>query len=118
MNEIPICTIVISSEVSEEDLSSLEMALQTYDIGLQKPSGDSTLLYRAFGVDDIFLVMGGVASTASVIEYGVKVGKAINNWRKSRKKEGKAIKLKLEHPDKPPLDVETATDEEIEAWFQ
>lgn len=115
MTEIPICTIVISSNVSDEDLSSLEMALQTYDISLQKQSS------RIVGVDDIVLIatiMGGVTATANLIEYGIKMGKFVKNWRKSCQEKGKAIKLILEHPDKPPLDVENATDEEIEAWFQ
>ena len=115
MSEVPVCTIVMSSEVSDEDIASLEMALQTHDINLQKPSS------RIVGVDDVVLiatVVQGAAGAAVLIDYGIKVGKVINNWRKTRKEKGKEIKARLEHPEKPPLDLEIATDEEVEEWSQ
>ena len=114
MSEIPVCTIVVSSEISASDIASLEMALQINEIKLQKSTE------RIVGADDVVFiatVMGGLAATANLVEYGIKAGKAINNWRKKLKEKGQPTPVRLEHPQRQPLDLETATDEEVAQWF-
>ena len=114
MDETPLCSIILSSQISAEDRESLENALQLARISLQKPS------YRVIGVDDIVFVatvLGGLAATANLIEYGIKLAKAINRWRQELRAKGMEPQGKLEHPKRLSLDLSQATDEEIIEWL-
>lgn len=114
MGETPLCSIVISSPVSPEDTVSLENSLRMAGINVQKPT------HRLMGADDIVFVatvVGGLAATANLIEYGIKVAKAINNWRRELRSKEIEPKGRLEHPKRPPLDLSKATDEEIVKWL-
>ncbi|NEP02062.1 MAG: hypothetical protein F6K58_26085 [Symploca sp. SIO2E9] len=114
MSGIPLCRIVISSPLPTSDLELLETSLQISSIEVQKSPS------RFIGVDDLMVVatlLGGVAATADLIECGIKVGKAINNWRRQLREKGIEVEGRLEHPKYLPLDLSKATDEEIEAWL-
>ncbi len=52
-----------------------------------------------------------------MVEYSIKVAKALNNWRRELQQKGIEPKGKLEHPQRPPIDLSTASDEEIEQWL-
>ncbi|ACK71468.1 conserved hypothetical protein [Gloeothece citriformis PCC 7424] len=115
MNDFPVCTLVMSSELPAADISALEMVLNSEGINLQKSP------HRVVGADDLVFVaaiVGGLASAAQLVEYSLKIAKAINDWRRNRRAKGQEIKARLEHPKKPPLELDTATDEEVEEWFQ
>ncbi len=114
MSEIPLCTIVISAQVPTAEIESLETSLRMSSIKVQKSPS------RIIGADDIvFLatVLGGMAAAANLIEYGIKVAKAIANWRRELRSQGIEPEGRLEHPTRPPLDLSQATDEEIDEWF-
>ncbi|MDJ0675096.1 MAG: hypothetical protein QNJ36_06920 [Calothrix sp. MO_167.B42] len=115
MSEIPLCTIVISSQLPPDEIESLETSLEMSSIKVQKSPG------RIVGADDIAFVatvVGGIAATANLIEYSIKITKAINNWRRKLRSKGIEPKGRLEHPERPPLDLKTASDEELEEWFK
>ena len=114
MSEIPLCSIVISSQIPTDEIELLETSLSLSSIKVQKSPS------RIVGADDIVFiatVMGGIAATANVVEYSIKVAKAIKSWRKKLREKNIEPKGKLEHPNRPPLDLITATDEEIEEWL-
>lgn len=114
MSEIPLVSIVISSQLPPDAIESLETSLSLAAVKLQKSPK------RVVGVDDIVLVatvVSGVAATAQLIDYSIKTARAINNWRKKLREQGIEAKGKLEHPKRSPLDLNTATDEEIEEWL-
>ncbi|MDM9586176.1 hypothetical protein [Nostoc sp. GT001] len=114
MSEIPLCSIVISSQLPSNEIESLETLLGMSSINVQKSPS------RILGADDIVFVatvVGGIAATANLIEYSIKVAKAINNWRRKLREKGIEPKGTLEHPVRPSLDLSTATDEEIEEWL-
>jgi hypothetical protein len=114
MSEVPLCSIVISSKIPTQEIESLETSLSMSSIKVQKSPS------RVVGADDIVFVatvVGGLAATANLIEYGIKVAKVINNWRRELRAKGIEPKGKLEHPKRPPLDLSKATDEEIEEWL-
>ncbi len=48
---------------------------------------------------------------------GKQLTKVIKKWRKERREAGKEISGKLERRNRPPLNLNTATDEEIEEWL-
>ena len=73
------------------------------------------------GADDIVFVatvMGGLAATVNLIEYSIKVTKAIKNWRQKLRSQGIEPEGRLEHPERPPLELKTVSDEELEDWFK
>ena len=114
MSEIPLCSIVISSRVPTDEIESLETSLGMNKVKVQKSTD------RVLGVDDLLVVatvVSGAAATAQLIDYGIKVAKVINNWRRKLREKGIEPKGKLEHPKRPPLDISNTTDEEIEEWL-
>ena len=114
MSEIPLVSIVISSQLPPDEIESLETSLTMSSINVQKS------LNRVFGADDIVFVatiLGGAAATANLIDYGIKVAKAINKWRRELREKGIEPEGKLEYPKRPSLDISKATDEEIEEWL-
>jgi hypothetical protein len=114
MSNVPLCTIVAISQLSPADIESLEMALNIDALQLQKPAN------RLFGADDLLLVMAvvsGAAGAAQLLDYGIKTTRAIISWRRKQLERGRGVDCILEHPDRPPLDLQKATDEEIEEWF-
>jgi hypothetical protein len=114
MSEIPLCSVTISSQLSPDEIDSLETSLLINSIKAQKfPS-------RVLGADDVAFVatvVGGLAATANLIEYSIKFAKTINNWRRELRLKGIEPKGRLEHPQRPPLDISKATDEEIVEWL-
>ena len=99
---------------SSQDLTSSITSLLINSIKAQKfPS-------RVLGADDVAFVatvVGGLAATANLIEYSIKFAKTINNWRRELRLKGIEPKGRLEHPQRPPLDISKATDEEIVEWL-
>jgi hypothetical protein len=111
MEEVALCNIVLSPSVSEEDLSDLSTALRMAAVKVEQPTS------RVFGVEEIALFVSIVVGAAQLAEYGVRVGKAINDWRRKIRQKGKEPKGRLEHPEKAPIDLWTATDAEVEEWL-
>jgi hypothetical protein len=114
MRAIPICSIIISSQLPADEIESLETSLTISSINVQKP------LNRVFGADDIVFVatvLGGAAAAVNLIDYGIKVAKVINKWRQELRAKGIQPQGKLEHPKRPSLDISKVTDEEIEEWL-
>ncbi|MBW4617174.1 MAG: hypothetical protein KME21_28850 [Desmonostoc vinosum HA7617-LM4] len=114
MSEIPLCKIVVSSQLPPDEIEFLETSLELISINVQKSSS------RVVGADDIVFVatvLGGIAAGANLIEYSIKVAKAIKNWRQELRSKGIEPKGKLSHPKRPSLDLSQASDEEIQEWF-
>jgi hypothetical protein len=117
MSDVPLCSIAVAEQLAAADLEDLEMALQADSLWLQKP------MKRLFGVDDTFVllvagVVSGAAGAAQLLDFGIKVGKAIVDWRKKMRAKDLDACCILEHPRRPSLDLRTASDEEILEWFQ
>ncbi len=114
MSEIPLCSIVISSQLPTDEIESLETSLRMSSIKVQKSPS------RVVGADDIVFVatvLGGMAAAANLIEYGIKAAQAIANWRRELRSKGIEPEGRLEHPNRPPLELNEASDEEIDEWF-
>ena len=111
MSEIPLCSML---QVPSDEIESLETSLRMSSIKVQKSPS------RIVGADDIVFiasVLGGLAATANLIEYGIKVAKSIITWRNQLRSRGIEPEGRLEHPDRLPLDLGSTTDEEIEEWL-
>jgi hypothetical protein len=113
MSDVPLCSLVVTEPLTAEDLESLEIALGADSLRLQKP------VKRLFGVDDtLILLVAGVVSGAQLLDFGIRAGKAIVAWRKEMREKALDACLIFEHPNRPPLDLRKASDEEILEWFQ
>ncbi|MBD1215740.1 MAG: hypothetical protein H9536_00050 [Aphanizomenon flos-aquae Clear-A1] len=112
MSEIPLCSILISSQLPPDEIESLETSLSLSSIKVQKSPN------RVLGVDDIVLLITVASATAQLIDYSIKAAKSINNWRQKLREKGIEAKGKLKHPQLPDIDLSTATEAEIEAWFK
>lgn len=111
MNQVPLCTLRLSSQLTPDEVSSLETSLELASITIQKDQK------RVMGVDDLLLVLTGLVTAAQALEYGAKAASTINRWRKTLRSQGKDPQAKLEHPKRPSLDLMIATEEEVEKWF-
>ena len=111
MNEIPLCSIVISSDMPADEIQYLSSAIKLTSAKVQKATS------RALGVDDIALLISIAVGIGNLTEYGIKVAKAINNWRQQAREKGIEPQGKLKYPARPDVDLTTATDEEIEEWL-
>ncbi len=112
MSDVPLCSIAVAEQLAAADLEELEMALQADFCKLQKPTK------RLFGVDDVVVIVGLATGAAQLVDYGIKASKAIVKWRQKLKAKDLDACCILEHPRRPPLDLRTASDEEILEWFQ
>ena len=76
MNEKPLCSIVVSSDMPTDEIESLSSAIELTSAKVQKATS------RAMGVDDIALLISIAVGIGNLTEYGVKVAKAINSRMK------------------------------------
>ncbi len=110
MNEVPLCTLTVENLTpaeGEELLSAIKLT------SVQIQSEDKRIL----GVDDIAEGIFLIGTIAKLAEQSIKLAKAIIKWRQNRKKAGKTTSGKLQRKERPPIDLKTATDEEIEEYF-
>lgn len=113
MNEVPLKLTVTNLTTAEKD--ELLSAIELTSVRIQAKSE------RALGVDDILeiilvAVIGKVAEKTFDLATN-KLAEVIKKWRKQRQQAGKPIKGKLETSQRPPLNLDTATDEEIDEWL-
>jgi hypothetical protein len=111
MEENVLCSVILSALVSEEEIDDLTTALRVSAVKVERPTS------RVIGIDEIALYITIAGGTAQLIDYSIKVAKAINNWRRKIRQKGESPEGKLEDPRKTPLDLRIATDEEVEEWL-
>ena len=113
MPEIPLkLTVTNLTKAEKEDLLS---AIELTSVRIQSEPE------RILGVDDvleIFLIaMVSKLAEKTIDSATTELAKVIKKWREERREAGKAISGKLEQKNRPPLNLDTATDEEIEQWL-
>lgn len=107
MSDSSLCRLVISQDIPSDEIASLESLLQLNNISVQESTSRT-------GLEEIALIIGIVGG---IVELTEKLVKVIIKWRKKLKKKEIDINARLEHPLLSPLDLETATDEEIKEWL-
>lgn len=113
MNEIPLkLTVTNLTKAEKEELLSV---IELTSVRIQSESE------RILGVDDVLeiIIIAMVSKLAEkTIESATsELAKVIKKWRDERQQAGKQILGKLEGPERPPLNLDTATDKEIEQWL-
>ena len=124
MKKVPLCSLRISNQIPTDDIEALKTALRISSIQTQERKE------RFIGVDDIIFILSivsGLSAAANLVEKAIevtkhekedKLAKEINSWRAKLRTKGIEPEGMLEHPDRPTLDLKTATDEEVEEWFK
>ena len=111
MSEVPFVSLVISSNTPDDEVESLLSSIRLTSANVQQ------LEKRAFIADDIIALITVAVGLGQIVEYSIKIAKAINNWRRKAKEKGIQVEVKLERPDRKSLDLHSATDEEVEEWL-
>ena len=112
MSEHLLCKIVMPSSLPSTVVEQLKSSIRLANGTIQETQE------RAFGADDIALLVTIAVGVGQLAEYGVKVAQAIIHWRERERAKNSPVQGQLEGTDRPPLDLETATDEDIIAWFR
>ncbi len=110
MSKVPLCSLTVEN-LTPAEKEELLSAIKLTSVQIQSEPE------RVLGVDDVAGAIVLLGVVAQLAEQSIKVAKAIIKWRRDRKKAGKKITGKLQPPGRPPLNLETATDEEIEEWL-
>ena len=113
MSKVPLFTISVKG-ISAEEKHQLISALQSSSLEVQSDTD------RFFVVDDIVELLALVSATIVVTEKTIQYSSALYNWLKKRKDQGKTTEGQLKHPNPliKPLDLENATEEQIEQWIE
>jgi Sec-independent protein translocase protein TatA len=111
VSEKPVCNVVLSSEISDDAVESLTTSIELTSAKVQRTTS------RAVGIDDVAIVITILVGIGQLTEYGVKLAKAIISWREQARQKHTVIKGQLQRPDQPPLDLQSATDNDIEEWL-
>jgi hypothetical protein len=110
MSDSSLCRLVIPQDIPSDEMVSLESCLQLNDISFQKSTPRT-------GLEEIIIIVGFVSGVLTLADYTLKFGNALIKWIKHLKAQEVYIDATLEHPSLSPLDLETATDEEIKEWL-
>jgi hypothetical protein len=109
MDQFPPFKITISSALSPQEREILLLIFKSNTtLSIQTPEN------RAFGIDDYLLIVGAVAATAEAIKAVGELVEKLIEWRNSLKQ---SSQVTLEKIGKKPLDLKSASDEEIREWF-
>ena len=111
MSKIPLCTISLEG-MSQQEKEQLISALKSSQLEVQLETE------RFFVIDDVVELIALIGGTITLLEKGTEYAQAIIEWRKKRKAQGKKTQGKLKQPNSKPLDLNTATDEEISKWIE
>lgn len=107
----PNFKLAISSNTSTYERELLLSALRSVAT-IQTPE------YRTFGIDDYIVIVTVVGKTAGTLVALAKLAEQINTWRRNARERGVQTEGKLQRPGQSPLDLKSATDEEIQEWVQ
>ena len=120
MEQLSQFTVVIDGSLPVSQREALVAALQGADVQLSEPAT------KDFGatVVVILAVIGGAATVSEgvkkVAEAGsalVKLGQDVVAWRSGARAAGATPAARLEATGRPALDLATATDQQVLAWF-
>ncbi|WP_298816108.1 hypothetical protein [Chloroflexus sp.] len=65
----------------------------------------------------IIAIIGGIGTVASSISALIELADKLNTWRTTMRRQGKTPHGRLRRSGQPPLDLATATDEEVLQWL-
>jgi hypothetical protein len=112
MNQSQLFNVLVSSDVPELERESLILSLSSVADVQEAPSRISGPEWITF-----VAIMKDVATVAGAAAALVKLGNEINTWRRNARQCAIEPKVKLQGPDQAPLELTTATDEEVEKWL-
>jgi hypothetical protein len=112
MSRSPLFSIAVSSELPEAETQTLLEALRA-ELDIQEPAHRTLppewITFVAI-MKDIGIVAGAGAAVLRLVNE-------INTWRHNARRRGVEPKAQLYRPNQPPLDLATATDEEVRRWL-
>jgi hypothetical protein len=108
-------TIRVDQSLSDDARESLLRTLREY--ATVDDTTDRTSPEAVQGLLTFIAVMKDVAPVVGSISGALTIGQKIADWRKGLRGQDATAPRQLERPGKQPLDLATATDAEVLAWF-
>ena len=68
--------------------------------------------------DTIILLLKAISAASSAAGSLLKLASELKKWRRSLRSKKIKVKGELRHPSAKPLQLEMATDEEVEQWLR
>ncbi len=102
-------------DVPNDERESLPALLRAAGAEVQRePTRDIDWQTVVVVIDEIGRVATGVTAAIVLAE---KIAEKLNAWRATMRRQGKTPRAVLRRPGQPPLDLSTATDQEVLAWL-
>ncbi|PJF46541.1 MAG: hypothetical protein CUN48_13265 [Candidatus Thermofonsia Clade 3 bacterium] len=102
-------------DIPADERESLLALLRAMGAEVQStPSRDFDWQTVVVIIDEIGKVATGVTA---IIVLAEKIAEKLNAWRATMRRQGKTPRGVLRRPHQPPLDLSTATDQEVLAWL-
>ncbi len=105
-NEVPLYTLAVEN-LTPAEKDELLLIIESTSLKIQ--STEKGVL----GVDDLAKGIVLIGTVAKLTEQSIKLAKAIMKWRQERKTAEKTTSGKLQRQGLAPIDLNTATDQEI-----
>ncbi|MGQ9529680.1 MAG: hypothetical protein ACUVUA_18370 [Chloroflexus sp.] len=108
-------TLSFSIDIPPDESETLRLALQSAGCNVQTSARrDFDWQTLVVVVRDIGEIAGSVAATVAALE---KIADKINEYREKQRQQGKPPQGTLRRPGQPPLDLATATDQQVLQWL-
>lgn len=110
MDKVNSFQISISSTVPAYERGMLEATIKDVaSVQSQKT--------RAFGIDDYVIIVAAIGGTAAAVKEMGELANKILEWRRNLRRKSIQPEVELQSNSKEPLNIDSATDEEIREWF-
>lgn len=103
-------SVTIAQDVPPAERARLLLALQSRADVQTGAAKDPT-------VDTVVVIFKAVGEAATAAASVVTLAKAILDWRREAQQRAAKTKLELKRASQPPLDLESASEDELVAWL-
>ena len=112
-------SVSISSDLPADERETLLLALRTHaDLQETEPRDPVTIALTVVAImKGVGAVAGGVTAAAGATKAVMELAEKINEWRHGVRARGGSPNARLERPGRPPIDLATASDQEVLEWL-
>lgn len=104
-------TLSFSIDIPPDEGETLRLALQNAGCDVQ------TSARRDFDWQTLVVVVRDIGEIAGSVTAIIALADKINEYREKQRRQGKPPRGTLRRPGQPPLDLATATDQEVLRWL-
>lgn len=111
-------TVAINPNLPTEQRDALLQTLRSQQVELHEVESREPATITILAIlSGVVLAAKGVKEVAGAANEVIKLAEKINEWRARSRASGVAPEVQFERPGAPPLDLATASDARVLAWF-